>query len=299
MSDQFFWFATRSAGIMAWFAATASIVVGLLMSTRVLGRKPTIPWLTDLHRYFGAMSVVFLAVHMITLWADSFVQFRWADLFVPFVANVPGLSRWSLALGVIAGWLLFVVEASSLLKDRLPPQAWHTIHLTSFGVMLAGGVHGLEAGSDSDNRYLLAAAVSVSLAIAILGVVRVARLLAHRKRRFEEERESFGDDGSVDLFDDALVGNQVLDTELLDTGMLHDAAISDVTIDHRAPGVVSHPLGPDPNPQRQLPDVPLTSGTRLVDTDPGPPGRMDSGRAQGRFFRADDEAPSWLRNPEP
>ncbi|MEM8922775.1 MAG: ferric reductase-like transmembrane domain-containing protein [Actinomycetota bacterium] len=189
MSDQFFWFATRSAGIMAWFAASFSILVGLLIPTRALGKKPTIPWLTDLHRYFGAMSVVFLVVHMVTLWLDEFVKFRLDDLLIPFVAEVGGLSRWSLALGVIAAWFLFAIEATSLIRKRLPKRVWHTIHLTSFGVMIAGAVHGIAAGSDTDNALLLAAMASVSMAIGILTLIRVGRIMADDRRQRAKVRD--------------------------------------------------------------------------------------------------------------
>ncbi len=190
MSDQFFWFATRAAGIICWFAAAGSVTVGLLIPTRLLGRRPTIPWLLDLHRYLGAMSVLFLVVHLVTLWFDEFVQFGLADLLVPFAAEVPGLPDWSLALGVFAAWLLFAVEGSSLIKDRIPARAWHTIHLTSFGVLVSGAVHGLTAGSDTDNVLLVATTVSVTVALLILGAVRATGVLGDRKRRYDEEYET-------------------------------------------------------------------------------------------------------------
>jgi hypothetical protein len=185
VSDQFFWFATRGAGIMAWFSALVSVLVGLMLSSLVLGRRPTIPWLTDLHRYLGAMSVVFLAIHMGTLWADSFVTFSWAELLIPGKAEVPGYTRTSFALGVISAWILVVVELSSLIKQWLPARVWHTVHLTSFGVVVMGAVHGIEAGSDSGNRILVASATSVLTAIALVSLIRLSRHLSERKHRYE------------------------------------------------------------------------------------------------------------------
>jgi hypothetical protein len=185
VSDQVFWFAARGAGIVCWVAAAFSILIGLLMPTRALGRRPTLPWLLDLHRYFGAMSMVFLAVHMVALWADAFVDFAWSELFVPGVAEVPGLSRWSLALGVGAGWLLALVELSSLVKKHISARLWHTVHLSAFGVVIAGAVHAVEAGSDSDNRYLVAAGTSVAVAVALLTIVRFSGVLLDRKYRYE------------------------------------------------------------------------------------------------------------------
>jgi predicted ferric reductase len=186
MSDQVFWFATRSAGILCWFAATTSVVVGLLMTTRALGRRPTLPWLLDLHRFLSWMALAFLGVHLVTLWLDPFVKFGFSDLVMPFAARVPGLSSWSLFLGVLAAWLLTAIQLSSLVRNYLQPRTWHTIHLTSYGVMLAGAIHGVEAGSDTDNPYLLAAAISVLAATLMLTVTRLSRLLTERKRRYDE-----------------------------------------------------------------------------------------------------------------
>lgn len=250
MSDQFFWFATRAAGIICWFAAAGSVTVGLLIPTRLLGRRPTIPWLLDLHRYLGAMSVVFLVIHLVTLWFDEFVQFGLADLVVPFVAEVPGLTRWSLALGVFAGWLLLAIEASSLIKDRLPHRAWHTIHLTSFGVLVAGAVHGLTAGSDTDNVLLVATTVSVTMALLILGAVRATGVLGDRKRRYDEEFEALPEEErpTDDPFADFVpVGEDGTDPYYYGIAQLDE-------------------------------EVPMVSGTRLLDrTDQGPPGAEGTG----------------------
>ena len=187
LSDQFFWFATRSAGLLCWFAATGSVGVGLLMSTRALGRKPTIPWLLDVHRFLGAASIVFLALHLVTLWADDFIDFGPAELFIPGRAQIGGLSDLALALGVVAAWILLIVEASSLIKDHLPKRFWHTLHLTSFATVILGLIHGIEVGSDTDNRVLIAASVSSLMAVLVLTAIRVSRVLSDRKYRYELE----------------------------------------------------------------------------------------------------------------
>jgi predicted ferric reductase len=221
LSDQFFWFATRSAGLLTWLAATGSVGVGLLMSTRVLGRKPTIPWLLDVHRYLSAVSIVFLVIHLITLWVDDFIDFGPAELFIPGKAQIGGLSSFGLALGVIAMWLLFVIEASSLIKDRLPKRHWHTLHLTSFGVVILGLVHGIQVGSDSDNRLLIGGAVSMLAAVLILTIIRGSRALSDRKLRYQleldEEEEDDHDhiDLSFDEFDRYEDPRRFEDTEVL------------------------------------------------------------------------------------
>ncbi|MFV0524385.1 MAG: hypothetical protein ACK5RL_07810 [Acidimicrobiales bacterium] len=183
MSDQVFWFATRGAGIGCWLAATASILVGFMLSSRVLGVRPTIPWLTDLHRFFGAMAMIFLGIHMVTLSLDEFVSFGLADLVVPGRAEVAGLSRWGLAWGVVAAWILAVVEVSSLLKKRIPAPYWHTIHLTSLVAAVLGSVHGIQSGTDTDSLLLISLSVCALSAVLLVAGVRVVRLVGDRAYR--------------------------------------------------------------------------------------------------------------------
>ena len=60
MSDQVWWYATRAAGLMTWSTAVAAVIVGLLLSTRTVKAR-TGPWMLDLHRFLGGLSVLFLA----------------------------------------------------------------------------------------------------------------------------------------------------------------------------------------------------------------------------------------------
>lgn len=191
MSDQFFWFLSRSAGLVAWLAAAGSILVGAMIPSRLLGRRPTIPWLVDLHRMLAAVASIFLLIHMVTLWFDHFVQFRLADLLVPWVADVPGLSRTSLALGVVAAWLMAAVELSSLARDRLSPELWRTIHLTSYGILVLGTLHAVLAGSDIDNPLVAGIGVSTLTAVILVTAVRVRRV--RRQARPDPEDDPMPD----------------------------------------------------------------------------------------------------------
>lgn len=185
MMQQIWWFATRSAGLLTWFASTASVIVGLLLASRALGRRPSGPWLLDLHRYLGAMTMVFLALHMVTLWADSYVQFGLAELLIP------GASAWrtgAVAWGVVAAWILVGVEASSLVKDHLPPRLWHGIHLGSFAVMGMGTIHGWQAGSDVRNVLVLA--VTAVMAVGVIGLSTQRLRLRARAASAREDRRA-------------------------------------------------------------------------------------------------------------
>jgi hypothetical protein len=66
MSSQVFWFTARASGIVAWGLAAASVVWGLALSTRLLGRRPRPAWLLDLHRYLGGLALAFTGVHVLS-----------------------------------------------------------------------------------------------------------------------------------------------------------------------------------------------------------------------------------------
>ena len=87
MDGHLTWYAARASGLVAWGLVLASIVWGLLLATRVLGRRPTPAWLLSLHRYLGALAVVFVGVHVGAILLDSYTSFGVVDVLVPFTGS--------------------------------------------------------------------------------------------------------------------------------------------------------------------------------------------------------------------
>ncbi len=165
------WYLARSAGIVAWFLLMTSVLWGLLLSTRVFDRRPSPKWLTDLHRFLGGIALVFTALHMSALVADSYVQFGVKELLVPFA------SRWhpvAVAWGVISLWILVAVEITSYLMHTLPRRLWHAIHMSSFGIFVAATVHAVTAGTDARNLLFVTGAAALSAVVLLLAAVRFA-----------------------------------------------------------------------------------------------------------------------------
>lgn len=170
MTDQIWWFATRGAGLMTWAVAAGSVIVGLLMSSKAMGKQPGFPWLLDIHRFFSTLTSVFLALHLVTLWADSFVEFGPVELFVPFT------SEWrpmAIAWGILSMYLMFAVQLSSLIRDRIPARTWHGIHLLSYLSVIFGTVHAWQSGSDVRNPLVLAGGLATLALIVGLSVFRI------------------------------------------------------------------------------------------------------------------------------
>jgi hypothetical protein len=89
LNTQLSWYAARASGLVAWALVTASIVWGLALSTRIVRRRGASAWLLDLHKFLGTLSLVFVGVHLLALWADNYVYFGPRELFVPMGSEWP------------------------------------------------------------------------------------------------------------------------------------------------------------------------------------------------------------------
>lgn len=172
VNNEVWWYIARSSGLIAWAAALASLLLGMALSTHALGRRPRRPWLLDVHRYLGGVSVAFVGLHLVALVADNFVHFGVTDLLIPFAT---GYRTTAVAWGVLAFWLLAVVELSSLVMHRLPRRAWYGIHLTSYVVAVAATMHGLYAGTDTTNPLYRWVGLA---ALGLTGFFTIYRVLA-------------------------------------------------------------------------------------------------------------------------
>lgn len=170
MNEQFWWFLARSSGIVAWALLVASVALGLVLSTRALGKRPTPAWSLDIHRGVSGMAVVLTAVHLGALVLDTYVEFGVAELLVPMASSWRPLA---VTWGVVAVYLLVAVEVSSLLRTRIPVRVWRTIHLTSFVLYVLATVHFVTAGTDVEGMPGIVAVIGSMVLIAALTLVRI------------------------------------------------------------------------------------------------------------------------------
>jgi len=169
VNEQVWWYVARASGLIAWLLAIASILWGLALSTRALGKRPKAPWLLDLHRFLGGATIVLTLVHVAALIADSYITFTVADVVVPWASDWrPTAVAW----GVIALWLLVAIQLTSLVMRRLPKKVWRGVHLSSYVVAILATVHGLGAGTDAEHPVVALAWPLASAAIIFFTAYR-------------------------------------------------------------------------------------------------------------------------------
>jgi len=165
MDAKITWYFARSSGLVTWALILMTIVWGLLLATRALGRRPTPAWLLSLHRYLGALALVFLGVHVGAILLDSYTDFSIVNVLVPFTSSWDPLA---VAWGIVAMYLLVAIEITSLLRNRMSRRAWHAVHLLAYFLFATSTVHMLTAGTDAKAVVASSAAVLVATA-AVFG----------------------------------------------------------------------------------------------------------------------------------
>jgi len=168
MSSTALWYTARAGGLVAFVLLSSSVVLGLLLSARARLEWPRFA-VEDVHRYLAILTGVFLAVHVGSIAVDQFVPFGPANLLVPFTASYRPLAT---GLGVVAAELFVAVAVTNALRGRIPHRLWRRAHYATLVVWAAAGVHGVLAGTDRHEPWMLTLYVSAAAAVAVAGLSR-------------------------------------------------------------------------------------------------------------------------------
>ena len=179
----FLWYLNRSTGLVLLVLLTASTVLGVLAMNGRAGRGLPRFVTQSLHRNLALLSVVLLGVHVASAVADTFVDIRWWQAFVPVGATY--LPLW-LGLGTVSLDLMVVVVLTSLLRARLGHRTWHAVHLLSWLAWAVAVAHGIGIGTDlgtdpatllqPDHRWATLPTLACVTAVLVAGLVRLARV---------------------------------------------------------------------------------------------------------------------------
>lgn len=165
------WYATRGSGYAALLLLSAVVILGLFTSAR--WHSPTWPRFVSqsLHRNLSLLTVVFVAIHVVTSIADPFAGLTPQDAVIPFAAGYRPL--W-LGLGVISLELFVAIIATSLLRARLSWRAWQVVHLLAYVSWPVAVLHTIGTGTDTKSGWALLLDVACVGAVAITLVWRLS-----------------------------------------------------------------------------------------------------------------------------
>jgi len=145
------WDLGRGSGVAALVAFTVSLVLGIMTRSGRdalgLGRFG----LNEVHRTAALTGVGLVAVHVGSLLLDPYAQLRLVDLVLPFLGSYRPL--W-LGLGTLALDLLGVITIVSLLRDKVGPRVFKTVHWATYALWPVALLHSLGTGTDATTLWL-------------------------------------------------------------------------------------------------------------------------------------------------
>ncbi len=167
MTAHAYWYLTRGTGVVALLFVTAAVVIGIIASLRVGGRRSPRFVVAGLHRNISLLTVAFIVVHVVTTVLDAYAPIKLVDAVVPFISSYRPV--W-LGLGALAFDIILALIITSLVRVRLGLKTWRFIHWFAYACFPIAVVHALGTGSDARQHWML------NLVIGCTGVVVIAAL---------------------------------------------------------------------------------------------------------------------------
>lgn len=172
-----YWYLTRSTGAVALVLLSLTVALGVLDVRRV----GTATWprfvIDGVHRNLALLTIVFLALHILTSVLDGFASIQLSDAVIPFIGSYRPF--W-LGLGAVAFDLLLAVTITSVLRGRIGQRAWRTVHWASYASWPVALLHGLGTGSDVGSAWLQL--LGAACLLVVLGSV-LYRVMSDRAAR--------------------------------------------------------------------------------------------------------------------
>jgi methionine sulfoxide reductase heme-binding subunit len=145
-----FWITSRAAGTAALLVSSASVLLGLMMSSS--RRNPNRRDLRTLHEALSLTALGMVGLHGISLLGDAYLNPGVAGIFVPFIGRYRPL--WTGA-GILSGYGLAVLGISYYFRDRIGAVRWRRAHRLTGAFWLLAIAHTIGAGSDAVEPWFL------------------------------------------------------------------------------------------------------------------------------------------------
>jgi DMSO/TMAO reductase YedYZ heme-binding membrane subunit len=147
---------------------TATVALGVVD----VARLSSVDWprfLTDaVHRRMSMLALAFLAVHIVTTVLDTYAPIGLLDAVIPFRS---AYRPFWLGLGAVAFDLLLALIITSLLRNRIGPDTWRSVHWLAYACWPIALVHGLGTGTDAKQGWMLV--ITALCIVTVVGAVGI------------------------------------------------------------------------------------------------------------------------------
>ena len=174
------WIVSRSSGMVAFVLVTISVFLGLTMAGKPYRTPGLTRTLKALHEQTALAALVALAVHGLGILLDPWLKPGVVGVAVPFALS---LHRFWIGLGILAGYMAFLLGLSFYFRRQIGPRRWRAAHRATVVVYLLGLVHALGAGSDTRSPLFLLWVIGSGIPVVMLFAYRVISARTQRRSR--------------------------------------------------------------------------------------------------------------------
>lgn len=173
MNNTLLWYTTRGAGMTSLLLLTVVVVLGIVSVAKPASERWPRFLSTGLHRNLALMTLVFLAIHIVTAAVDPFTHLGWLIAVVPFTSYYR--TFW-LGLGTLAFDLLLAVAITSWVRNFIGHKLWRGVHWLTYAAWPVALLHGLGTGTDAGGDWLQGITWGCALVVFYAIIYRVYRV---------------------------------------------------------------------------------------------------------------------------
>jgi methionine sulfoxide reductase heme-binding subunit len=166
------WLASRSAAIVAFLLITASVVLGLLMASKLIKRPGLKRNLVKVHEQMALAALVAIGAHGVLLLGDAWLKPGITGITIPFTLEYRPV--WT-GLGILAGYLALILGPTFYWRRKIGGRRWRQIHRATVVVFVLAVAHSLGSGTDGASTWFRTMVLGSAAVVLALVVVRYGR----------------------------------------------------------------------------------------------------------------------------
>ena len=169
-ANPFFWYVTRAAAVSAYIVLTVVVLLGISRSlVRISGSRAS--WmLEEIHQFLAILVAALVGLHLLSLFLDPLIPFSLLNFALPIAEPY---RPFAVDLGVLSLYGLVIVLGSSWLRRYIKHTSWRALHYISFAIFLLLTLHGVLAGSDSGQPWMIFVYLVASAAVVLMTIIRM------------------------------------------------------------------------------------------------------------------------------
>lgn len=176
------WYLIRATGVVSLVLLTIVVALGILTANRGrLGGQPRFVT-AAMHRSVSLLSVVFLAIHVVTTLIDPYAA---VSLLAVLVPGARASRAFWISLGALSLDVIIALMLTSLLRARFGYRTWRATHWLAYLAWPLAFAHGVGMGGDAASLWFELVAFAC---LAVVVIAAASRLRLHRPgKRFEPQ----------------------------------------------------------------------------------------------------------------